>query len=739
MSELQFPKNPVVGQEYDFPPYKYYWDGVKWKTKGIGYNPVNDLRDELEPRISDNESKVFEALRRSYADAGITVVSGSFEEGAVVTSANEGVCQESTGKVFSWGGTLPKTVAAGATPATSGGIGAGAWVNRTYVTLRSELAQDTGAGLVNGKALYVNAHTRSMADKTFERVSVLDFYDPTSDTDYGNAIRKAFAASPYVTFPAGVSYTFSGSPATPISTNLYVEGNGVTINIADGTYMFSSAIAPDNVHIKDLTTVGGKGAFQWTNTGINVTGIKFFTNCKFKSYTRCAVEQNHTDSPYWHFVSCSFDAANSISTIGAALGKNADLSCFDKCSFLRNRIHVKCQKAGATVKFYGCDFIQFDTGDGSTMRAFIWCVPTTGQVNSGEGLVVDNCKFGSENQLSTDTRVLYADELSGAYNADRMPNLDADSYGYISGHSFVNIKLGGANFGRLVYSTTTKINNISFDDITIQGTAPGLLIEVRTPRTTNDYSIGQVFIGNFYANDGFLTKGLAISNQILALVFSDRGGSFEGIGATPRVHGADSLARVAYYDLISTRIGSFLAAGGATKTTDIIDATGGTEAATFNFSGGSGLVYGYISNTTAGELCWLQFDARLPVTTPQMTILRVRVRKTNNGPILRQFIVSPGYEWQTYRFPIQFLDSASDSFLEFTSYTGDNINLSRVRLYQARMPLSVGVATVDKLKIAEAVTTTSAPSAGGAGALPATPAGYMTININGADRKVPYY
>ena len=47
MSELQFPKDPVVGQEYDFSPYKYYWDGIKWKTKGIGYNPVNDLRDEL--------------------------------------------------------------------------------------------------------------------------------------------------------------------------------------------------------------------------------------------------------------------------------------------------------------------------------------------------------------------------------------------------------------------------------------------------------------------------------------------------------------------------------------------------------------------------------------------------------------------------------------------------------------------------------------------------------------------
>jgi hypothetical protein len=36
-------------------------------------------------------------------------------------------------------------------------------------------------------------------------------------------------------------------------------------------------------------------------------------------------------------------------------------------------------------------------------------------------------------------------------------------------------------------------------------------------------------------------------------------------------------------------------------------------------------------------------------------------------------------------------------------------------------------------------TTTTAPAAGGAGALPATPLGYATIRINGTDRKVAYY
>jgi hypothetical protein len=36
-------------------------------------------------------------------------------------------------------------------------------------------------------------------------------------------------------------------------------------------------------------------------------------------------------------------------------------------------------------------------------------------------------------------------------------------------------------------------------------------------------------------------------------------------------------------------------------------------------------------------------------------------------------------------------------------------------------------------------TTTVAPAAGGAGALPATPAGYVTITVAGVARKVAYY
>ena len=120
MSELQFPKNPTVGQEYAFAPYKYYWDGVKWKTKGIGYNPVNDLQDELEPRISNNEAKVFKALKRIYASAGLNLVEGSFEEGGTLAVAND-VMITASGDGYSWKGPVfPHNVAKGTNPTLPG-------------------------------------------------------------------------------------------------------------------------------------------------------------------------------------------------------------------------------------------------------------------------------------------------------------------------------------------------------------------------------------------------------------------------------------------------------------------------------------------------------------------------------------------------------------------------------------------------------------------------------------------
>jgi hypothetical protein len=49
------------------------------------------------------------------------------------------------------------------------------------------------------------------------------------------------------------------------------------------------------------------------------------------------------------------------------------------------------------------------------------------------------------------------------------------------------------------------------------------------------------------------------------------------------------------------------------------------------------------------------------------------------------------------------------------------------------------ISLTSPLTLNPATTTTTAPAAGGAGALPATPAGYVTVNINGVNRQIAFY
>ena len=236
MSELQFPKDPIVGQEYDFAPYRYYWDGTKWKTKGIGYNPVNDLRDELEPRISDNESKVFEALRRSYAEAGYNLVPGSFSIGGVLSSNTDVLLNENDGKGYAWTGVFPKVVSAGTDPSAVAGF-----VPRSDAALRGDLGSDDGAEHVEFKrsatastvrcALYEKANeTRSafewnirpaLSDATEEiNAAILDIYKLKqhilSDDEIYSVTLKFDQGVDYrilgtVIIPSGVILDFNGS------------------------------------------------------------------------------------------------------------------------------------------------------------------------------------------------------------------------------------------------------------------------------------------------------------------------------------------------------------------------------------------------------------------------------------------------------------------------------------------------------------------------------------------------
>lgn len=85
----------------------------------------------------------FEALRRSYADAGLTLVDGSFETGGTLNSTTDVLLQNITDEAYAWTGAFPKVVAPGTDPATLAGF-----VMRSDAGLRDELVSDTGYMLV---------------------------------------------------------------------------------------------------------------------------------------------------------------------------------------------------------------------------------------------------------------------------------------------------------------------------------------------------------------------------------------------------------------------------------------------------------------------------------------------------------------------------------------------------------------------------------------------------------------
>ncbi|MDU1059780.1 MAG: tail fiber domain-containing protein [Leclercia adecarboxylata] len=102
----------------------------------------------------------------------------SFQDGATLTLPNQVLRDTSTGEYYRWDGSfLPsgKIVPPGSTPASSGGIGIGAWLSVGDAVLRGELANPAiGDALIALKQPFSGAVTRTQHDKNAEHISPLE-------------------------------------------------------------------------------------------------------------------------------------------------------------------------------------------------------------------------------------------------------------------------------------------------------------------------------------------------------------------------------------------------------------------------------------------------------------------------------------------------------------------------------------------------------------------------------------
>jgi len=121
---------------------------------------VNSANENYTDRFGAQRFTIegFRHLAREAIAAFGYVTVDSFEDGATITLPNQVLRYESTGEYYRWDGSLPKTVAPGSTPSSSGGIGSGAWISVGDASLRASLRQSSGAGLVGFGATTVFNH-----------------------------------------------------------------------------------------------------------------------------------------------------------------------------------------------------------------------------------------------------------------------------------------------------------------------------------------------------------------------------------------------------------------------------------------------------------------------------------------------------------------------------------------------------------------------------------------------------
>lgn len=148
---------------------------------------------------------------------------GTFAAGYTLTNMRQTL--EYSGHEYSWSGSFPKVVPAGSTPATSGGIGAGAWVDRSDITLRDEISPISNM-ITNVSSFAVGVGTET--------------------TEFNSAVSKALLGDR--TLHSDVDISVNGNLASNQLTEIKIEG----IKSIAGPYRkkvvdeFRSAFVPVN-------------------------------------------------------------------------------------------------------------------------------------------------------------------------------------------------------------------------------------------------------------------------------------------------------------------------------------------------------------------------------------------------------------------------------------------------------------------------------------------------------------
>ncbi|HIA6287637.1 TPA: hypothetical protein ACWQUX_003860, partial [Escherichia coli] len=107
----------------------------------------NDLENEMWPDRFGKSRLTWHGMEKRYQEKLVSMgweLIDSFQGGTTLTRADQALRWElpdGDGEYYRWDGSLPKTVPAGSTPDSTGGVGTGAWVGVGDASLRSDLTK----------------------------------------------------------------------------------------------------------------------------------------------------------------------------------------------------------------------------------------------------------------------------------------------------------------------------------------------------------------------------------------------------------------------------------------------------------------------------------------------------------------------------------------------------------------------------------------------------------------------
>ncbi|MDO8430820.1 MAG: hypothetical protein Q7S58_00270 [Candidatus Binatus sp.] len=253
------------------------------------------------------------------------------------------------------------------------------------------------------------------------------------------AIQSAFAAAQSnqttLRFPTG-KYNYFGAGLSGASQKfLSIEGepplksissdpaSQSAIYLAAGGYFIDNSAAIVQVQLRNMTFVGGLGAFRSTSTGAVGVGERKFYNNAFLDFTGCAVCWNEADSPYHYVENNNFRGLDSNATIGYGYAGNNDSSHFVNNTLNRVRIGIADAGKGLGRNYVNSNFIRSSTAPFS--RADIWFSNT----GISSAATVTRERFANENIKAGDYHVLVADADSATLVGDQFPLAPHANYG----------------------------------------------------------------------------------------------------------------------------------------------------------------------------------------------------------------------------------------------------------------------------------------------------------------------